>query len=67
MTPLDVELRLREGIETPIRSAPQVTLEEVDGDEVVVRISAAPQNPADGPQLASEVLHAIAPLVRGGG
>jgi small conductance mechanosensitive channel len=67
MTPLDVELRLREGIETPIRGAPQVTLEEVDGDEVVVRISAAPQNPADGPQLASEVLHAIAPLVRGGG
>jgi small conductance mechanosensitive channel len=67
MTPLDVERRLRENIETPMRGAPQITLEEVDGDEVVVRIAATPQDPADGPRLASEVLEAITPLVRTGG
>jgi small conductance mechanosensitive channel len=64
MTPLDVEQRLRDGIQTRIRGAPQVTLEEVDGDEVVVRIAATPQDPADGPRLASEVLKAISSVVR---
>jgi small-conductance mechanosensitive channel len=67
MTPVDVERRLRERIQTRIRGAPQVTLEEVDGDEVVVRIAATPQDPTDGPRLASEVLEAIAPVVRTGG
>jgi small conductance mechanosensitive channel len=66
MTPQDVEHRLRERIATPIRAA-QVTLEEVDGDEVVVRISATPQDPADGPRLAGEVLEAISPVVRASG
>jgi small-conductance mechanosensitive channel len=64
MTPVDAEQRLREGIQTRIRGGPQVTLEEVDGDEVVVRIAATPQDPADGSRLASEVLQAIAPVVR---
>ena len=41
-------------------SRPQITLEELDGDEVVVRISATPERPSDGPRLASEVLEAVA-------
>ena len=40
--------------------SPHIHLEEVDGDEVVVRITATPEHPADGPKLASEVLDAIA-------
>ena len=39
-------------------------LEEVDGDEVVVRISATPERAADGPQLANEVLQAVSAETR---
>jgi len=60
VTPLEVQQLLDEAIETPMRDRPQITLEEIDGDEVVVRISATPERPSDGPRLASEVLEAIA-------
>jgi small conductance mechanosensitive channel len=62
ITPMDVEERLRETIKIPMRGAPRVTLEEVDGDEVVVRIEASPLHPADGPALAGAVLGAAAGL-----
>ena len=42
-----------------MREIPRITLEELDGDEVVVRISATPERPADGPRLASEVLDVV--------
>jgi small conductance mechanosensitive channel len=67
ISPTDVEQHLREHISTPLRGAPRITLEELDGDEVVVRIAATPRNPADGPRLASEVVRAVAPFVRAGG
>jgi small conductance mechanosensitive channel len=60
VTPLEVQELLDTAIETPIRSRPRITLEELDGDEVVVRISATPEKPSDGPRLASEVLEAVA-------
>jgi small conductance mechanosensitive channel len=60
VTPLDVQELLEDEIETPIRDRPQIMLEEIDGDEVVVRISATPENPSDGPRLATEVLEAVA-------
>ena len=60
VTPLEVQQLLDSAIETPVRSQPQITLEELDGDEVVVRISATPEQPSDGPRLASEVLEAVA-------
>jgi small-conductance mechanosensitive channel len=66
-TPAEIEEQLRTAISTPIRGAPSVTLEEVDGDEVVVRIAATPSNPEAGPRLATEVLHAIRPHVVGSG
>jgi small-conductance mechanosensitive channel len=62
-TPVEVEEMLNRSLQTPIRDSPRITLEEVDGDEVVVRIAATPRNPADGSRLASEVLRAIAPQV----
>jgi small-conductance mechanosensitive channel len=63
VTPIEVEERLKEMIEIPLRGAPRITLEELDGDQVVVRISATPQNPADGSRLASEVLETVAEQV----
>jgi hypothetical protein len=59
VTPLEVQQLLDESIETPIRERPQIVLEEIDGDEVVVRISATPERPSDGPRLATEVLEAV--------
>jgi small conductance mechanosensitive channel len=60
VTPLEVQELLEETIQTPMRDRPHITLEEIDGDEVVVRISATPERPSDGPKLASEVLEAVA-------
>jgi small conductance mechanosensitive channel len=59
VTPLEVQQLLDESIQTPLRDRPHITLEEIDGDEVVVRISATPERPSEGPKLASEVLEAV--------
>jgi small-conductance mechanosensitive channel len=65
ITPSQVEGMLRETLRTPLSGSPHVALEEIDADEVVVRISASPLNPADGPRLASEVLEALTPYAAG--
>jgi small-conductance mechanosensitive channel len=67
VTPGALESLLGETIDTPLRGHPRVTLEEVDGSELVVRIAATPADPLDGPRLAAEVLNAIAPLAVGAG
>jgi small conductance mechanosensitive channel len=59
VTPTDVQQLLQETVGTPMRETPKIALEELDGDEVVVRISATPERPADGPRLATEVLAAV--------
>ena len=59
ISPGQIETLLRENIETPLRGRPNVALEELDGDEVVVRIEATPRNPQDGSHLASEVLEVV--------
>jgi small-conductance mechanosensitive channel len=64
ITPTDVEEHLREAITVPMRGGPRVTLEELDEDEVVVRIAATPEAPEDGPRLAGAVLAATAGLAR---
>lgn len=61
-TPADIQKRLEQALQTPLRGPPNVTLEELDGDEVVVRIGATPARSVDGPELAGEVLDAISPL-----
>jgi small-conductance mechanosensitive channel len=71
--PVDVRVRLHSGIsattiqaildeniKTPTRREPRVILEEIDGDNVVVRIQATPERAADGAKLADEVISAIA-------
>jgi small-conductance mechanosensitive channel len=60
ITPADLQEQLDKAIETPIRDKPRITLEELDGDQVVVRVSATPIDPADGPTLSTEVMRAIA-------
>ena len=64
--PSQVQELLEEGIRTPVRAEPHIGLEEIDKDEVVVRIAATPAADADGPRLADEILAAIAPITREG-
>jgi small-conductance mechanosensitive channel len=65
VAPSEVQALLQESVETPMRDVPRILLEELDGDEVVVRIQATPERAADGPKLATEVLAAVAPTARG--
>jgi hypothetical protein len=58
--PSDVQSKLEESVSTPVRGEPTIALEEIDADEVVVRIQATPLSDADGPRLADEVLAAVA-------
>jgi small conductance mechanosensitive channel len=64
VTPVDIQLLLEETIETPMRDKPRVALEEIDGDETVVRISVSPAHSHEGARLSSEVLHALAAETR---
>jgi hypothetical protein len=38
----------------PVRAEPHISLEEIDSEEVVVRIAATPESEEDGPRLADE-------------
>ena len=64
--PSEVQELLDEGISTPVRSEPHVGVEEIDSDEIVVRIAATPAVESDGRRLADEILAAIAPITREG-
>lgn len=64
VTPLDIQQLLQSTLETAMRGEPRILLEEIDGDEVVVRILATPEDSRQGPRLASEVLAAIGPETR---
>jgi small conductance mechanosensitive channel len=64
--PSEVQRLLHEGVRIPVRSEPHISLEEIDSEEVVVRIAATPESEEDGPRLADEVLSAIASVTREG-
>lgn len=66
MTPAELQEILEKSIETPLRDAPRITLEELDGDEVVVRIAATPQQASEGRHLASELLSIVSRETRSG-
>jgi small-conductance mechanosensitive channel len=59
ITPQDVQELLAQSITVPTRYSPHVELEELDGDELVMRVVVTPMRPADGSKLASEVLAAV--------
>jgi small-conductance mechanosensitive channel len=56
MSPGDLQEILERSLQTPLRDSPRITLEELDGDEVVVRIAATPRVASQGRHLASELL-----------
>jgi hypothetical protein len=58
---------LDDAVQVMTRSRPDIELQELDGDEVVVRISATPERPAEGAQLADEILSAVSQFTRDGG
>ena len=59
VTPGQLQKLLEAEIQTSLRDSPRITLEELDGEEVVVRISATPKIAADGPHLATELLQIV--------
>ena len=66
MTPSDLQELLEKSLQTPLRDVPRITLEELDGDEVVVRIAATPTVAAEGRHLASELLSIVSRETRSG-
>lgn len=74
---VDVKVRLRSGIrpshlqqllddqiETPTRTAAKVLLQELDGEDLVVRVQATPERASDGAKLADEIVAALAAVTR---
>ncbi|HEX3802632.1 MAG TPA: mechanosensitive ion channel family protein [Solirubrobacteraceae bacterium] len=70
--PVDVRVTLNSGISlthmqsildtnisVPTRKAPNVLLEEINGDSVVVRVQATPDRHSDGARLADEIISAL--------
>jgi small conductance mechanosensitive channel len=58
--PGDLQNLIEDTVATPLRSSPSVTLLELDGDEVIVQITATPMRSEDGAELASELLEVVA-------
>jgi small conductance mechanosensitive channel len=64
--PSEVQELLQHAVTISTRTDPRIMLEELDGDEVVVRIAATPQDASEGPQLADEILSAVGAFTREG-
>lgn len=58
--PSHVQAILDEQIKTPTRASAKVLLEEIDGEEVIVRVQATPDRADDGARLADELIQALA-------
>lgn len=58
--PSQVQALLDERITTPTRRAATVLLEQIDGDDVIVRVQATPDRADDGARLADEVIDTLA-------
>jgi small conductance mechanosensitive channel len=58
-TPSDVQGMLEESIDVPLRYPPHIAVEELDHDDVVVRIVSTPLNPTDGAKLAEQVMAGV--------
>jgi small conductance mechanosensitive channel len=58
-SPRDLQEMLEERISVPLRYPPHIAVEELDRDDVVVKIVSTPLNPSDGAKLAEEVLTGV--------
>jgi small conductance mechanosensitive channel len=66
-SPREVQEKIEESIDVPLRYPPHIAVEELDRDDVVLRIVATPMNPRDGGKLAEEVLAGARGSENGGG
>jgi small-conductance mechanosensitive channel len=55
-SPREVQQMIENAITVPLRHPPHIAVEELDRDEVVVRIVTTPMDPPDGATLAEQVL-----------
>jgi len=60
IVPSELQALLERSVTVETRTPPSIALEEVDGDEVLVRITATPRTPEQGATLADEILAAVA-------
>jgi small conductance mechanosensitive channel len=58
--PSHVQAILENEVSTATRTTPSVLLEEIDGQDVVVRVQATPERSSEGAQLADEIIAALA-------
>lgn len=58
--PSQVQAILDAQIKTPTRRSATVLLEEIEGDDVIVRVRATPERAVDGARLADEIIAALA-------
>jgi small conductance mechanosensitive channel len=58
-TPSAVQGMLEESIDVPLRYPPHIAVEELDHDDVVVRIVSTPLHPSDGAKLAEQVMAGV--------
>lgn len=56
VSPRIIQEKLASSITVPTRYPPRISLEEIDRDQVVLRIAATPDKPSDGAKLAEEIL-----------
>ncbi len=59
ITPMELQQRIEQALKVAIRRHPSVTLEELDGAEMVVTVSATPRLASDGGALAAELLEVL--------
>jgi small conductance mechanosensitive channel len=60
--PTEVQQLLQHAITVPLRGQPHIGVEEIDDDEVVMRVRATPEYADDGAKLADEILTAMSTL-----
>ncbi len=60
VSPDAVQRRVDESVSVDTKGPPHVALEELDGQDIIVRVRATPQSPEDGGRLAHDVIHAVA-------
>jgi small-conductance mechanosensitive channel len=58
VSPSRIQERLEQCIDVPTRYPPDISLEEVDHNEAVLRITATPERPTDGARLAEQIVAA---------
>jgi small conductance mechanosensitive channel len=58
-SPREVQEMIENAITVPLRYPPHIAVEELDREDVVVRIVSTPANPRDGAKLAEEVLAGV--------